>query len=39
MSWQDGFEWDAAKAAANYKKHGVRFEQAIVAYRGRFRPR
>jgi uncharacterized protein len=28
----DGFEWDRAKAAANYKKHGVRFEHAVAAF-------
>jgi uncharacterized protein len=27
----DDFEWDQAKAAANYKKHGVRFEHAVGA--------
>jgi uncharacterized protein len=31
-----GFEWDAAKAAANHKKHGVRFEQAVVAFEDAF---
>lgn len=24
-------EWDAAKAAANFKKHGIRFEEAATA--------
>jgi uncharacterized DUF497 family protein len=28
----DDFEWDQAKAAANYKKHGVRFEHAVGAF-------
>jgi uncharacterized DUF497 family protein len=28
----DGFEWDRVKAAANYKKHGVRFEHAVAAF-------
>jgi uncharacterized DUF497 family protein len=32
----DGFEWDRAKAAANYKKHGVRFEQAVGAFNDAF---
>jgi uncharacterized DUF497 family protein len=27
-----GFEWNRAKADANFKKHGVRFEDAIVAF-------
>ncbi len=27
-----GFQWDPAKAAANYKKHGVRFEHAVAAF-------
>jgi uncharacterized protein len=26
------FEWDRAKADANFKKHGVRFEDAIIAF-------
>lgn len=26
------FEWNAAKAAANAKKHGVRFEEAAMAF-------
>jgi uncharacterized DUF497 family protein len=26
------FEWDAAKAAANIKKHGVSFEEAATAF-------
>jgi uncharacterized protein len=25
------FEWDSAKAAANFKKHGVSFEEAVSA--------
>jgi uncharacterized protein len=28
----DEFEWDSAKAAANYRKHGVRFEHAAAAF-------
>jgi len=27
-----GFEWNRAKADANFRKHGVRFEDAIVAF-------
>lgn len=30
------FEWDDAKAAANYRKHGVTFEQAAHAFRDPF---
>jgi uncharacterized DUF497 family protein len=26
------FEWDNAKAAANFRKHGVTFEQAAYAF-------
>ncbi|MDR2881353.1 MAG: BrnT family toxin [Azoarcus sp.] len=26
------FEWDEAKAAINFKKHGVRFETAVRAF-------
>jgi len=26
------FDWDPAKATANLKKHGVRFEEAITAF-------
>jgi uncharacterized protein len=25
------FEWDVAKAAANFRKHGISFEEAIYA--------
>ena len=28
----DDIEWDQSKAAANYKKHGVRFEHAVLAF-------
>ena len=28
----DGFEWDKAKAAENYAKHGISFETAIRAF-------
>jgi len=30
------FEWDAAKAARNHVKHGVRFETARLAFRDPF---
>jgi uncharacterized protein len=30
------FEWDAAKAAANVRKHGVSFEEAVSALRDDF---
>ena len=30
------FEWDAAKAARNHTKHGVRFETARRAFRDPF---
>jgi len=26
------FEWDEAKAAANIRKHGVNFEEAVTAF-------
>ena len=29
------FEWDAAKAAANLRKHGVDFEDALRIFAGR----
>jgi uncharacterized DUF497 family protein len=29
----DGFEWDEAKAAENYAKHGVAFEMATAVFR------
>lgn len=28
----DGFEWDADKAQANYRKHGVSFETATKVF-------
>lgn len=28
----DDFEWDRTKAAANYEKHRVRFEHAVLAF-------
>lgn len=30
------FEWDSAKAAANVRKHGVSFEEAVSALRDDF---
>ena len=27
----DGYEWDEAKAAANLRKHGVDFAEAVTA--------
>lgn len=27
----DAFEWDAEKAAANWRRHGVTFDQAAIA--------
>lgn len=33
---QAGFEWDDAKAAANYAKHGVTFEDASRVFRDPF---
>jgi uncharacterized DUF497 family protein len=30
------FEWDDAKAAGNIRKHGVRFEDAVGAFRDNF---
>jgi uncharacterized protein len=30
------FEWDDAKAAENIRKHGVRFEEAVAAFRDKF---
>ena len=32
----DRFEWDGAKAAANWRDHDVAFEQAIEAFRDPF---
>ncbi len=26
------FEWDAGKAVANYKKHGVRFPESLTVF-------
>ena len=33
MSATYAFDWDAGKAAANERKHGVRFEQALTVFR------
>ncbi|ANK80593.1 MAG: hypothetical protein TEF_07125 [Rhizobiales bacterium NRL2] len=30
----DGFEWDEAKNAANLRKHGVAFEEAVEIFEG-----
>jgi uncharacterized protein len=30
------FEWDSAKAVANFKKHGVSFEEAVSALKDDF---
>jgi len=30
------FEWDPAKAAANFAKHGIRFEDAVLALEDEF---
>jgi uncharacterized DUF497 family protein len=30
------YEWDGAKAASNYAKHGVRFEAALAVFRDPF---
>jgi len=30
------FEWDDAKAAENIRNHGVRFEEAVAAFRDNF---
>ena len=27
------FEWDPAKAAANYRKHGISFDEAVSVFR------
>jgi uncharacterized protein len=32
----DGFEWDDAKAAANYTKHGVTFDAACDVFKDAF---
>ncbi|QUJ06778.1 BrnT family toxin [Salmonella enterica subsp. enterica] len=30
--YADGFEWDANKAKSNLRKHGVRFEDAVLVF-------
>lgn len=30
----DSYEWDDVKNASNYKKHGIRFEEAIQIFEG-----
>jgi uncharacterized protein len=32
----EAFEWDDAKAAANWRDHGVSFHHALKAFRDRF---
>ena len=32
MKTQRIFEWDEEKAAANYRKHGIRFEDAVSVF-------
>ena len=32
----DAFEWDEAKAAENYAKHGVSFELAVTVFKDPF---
>jgi uncharacterized protein len=27
------FEWDPAKAASNFRKHGVRFDEAVTVFK------
>jgi uncharacterized DUF497 family protein len=36
MSDADDFEWDGEKAASNYAKHGVSFDEAIKTFRDPF---
>ncbi|MGA2589296.1 MAG: BrnT family toxin [Bryobacteraceae bacterium] len=31
------FDWDAEKAAANIRNHGVAFQEAVMAFRDSFR--
>ncbi len=38
MSEEPDFEWDPAKAEANYGKHKVRFEHALLACEDAFAP-
>lgn len=32
VQWDVGFEWDAAKASANFRHHGVRFEESTAVF-------
>lgn len=32
MSTESVFEWDEVKAASNYRKHGIRFEEAARVF-------
>lgn len=32
MSAEPVFEWDVVKAASNYRKHGIRFEEAARVF-------
>jgi uncharacterized DUF497 family protein len=32
MSGDERFEWDDAKAASNFAKHGIRFESAMAVF-------
>jgi uncharacterized DUF497 family protein len=34
---EEMFEWDAEKAAANLRNHGVAFPEAVMAFRDSFR--
>ena len=33
MAYHYHFEWEPAKAVANHRKHGVRFDQAATVFR------
>ena len=37
MKQMEGFEWDAAKAKANLKKHGVSFTAAVRVFEDTYR--
>ena len=36
MTSDGRFEWDTEKAAANFGKHGVAFQEAVLAFRDPF---
>jgi hypothetical protein len=36
MRYENRFEWDDAKAEANFRKHGVHFDAATEAFRDLF---